>query len=657
MYSDSTIQKSQSTATSELLALPPNNTTASGEVSLALVRAMPETERDSLTQTQICGGKCSELSSKLDPALWLSKIQKACSSEEVEKWLPLYKWQDIVSKSRSSYRQRKSERAIKETESLSSLSFRTLHSSNTSTNSNPAGLTKCEQSLRKLGIISPFHYLSAMGMELIFGFPLGWTDCLATRTSLSPTLKSRAKPKVESEPDTSLPKQSCQDKLTLPSNECSTLPKPSESSINNGSEFALSGLVISFGKTLPYLPHKTVTRRCWKDSHAQKFINAFNRNKLVKAFDKDRRYGGKQIGWCRLLCAPYKEQLAAMPDEDLQAEGGMCSSVAEFVKRYFKGNSSQEVWVIRFEFVPLNKVESINTAELLGVYSDSTIEARGNPAITPSTKSIHQAQLAPVIVSFDSDSSTNSNLPLSLRNDSIHQALLAPLGVYSVIQNTANSNFAVALSTPSIHQASLAFLGVYYAVEHKTNSSSALTLSIQSIHQASPAHHTSFGVHSNNSNQSDSNDSVFSTTNSREQGLVSGSIERHTNCGVYQKSGNQVNTNAAISFPAKSIHQSSTPSLGVYPGDGNQSDTNATKDSLAESIHQTPIVQGGSGLVYSFWKGESIVNHYRYKVKVNGKWKVKSIYIPVGKLPKVKEAITNKSSVTAIVVEVLGRKF
>jgi hypothetical protein len=60
-------------------------------------------------------------------------------------------------------------------------------------------------------------------------------------------------------------------------------------------------------------------------------------------------------------------------------------------------------------------------------------------------------------------------------------------------------------------------------------------------------------------------------------------------------------------------------------------------------------------LVYSFWKGESIVNHYRYKVKTNGKWQVKSIYIPVGKLHKVKDAIANKLSVAAIVVEILGR--
>jgi hypothetical protein len=67
-------------------------------------------------------------------------------------------------------------------------------------------------------------------------------------------------------------------------------------------------------------------------------------------------------------------------------------------------------------------------------------------------------------------------------------------------------------------------------------------------------------------------------------------------------------------------------------------------------------VQGGRGLVYSFWKGESIVNHYRYKVKVNGKWKVKSIYISVGKLPKVRDEIANKLGVAAIVIEVLGQQ-
>ena len=299
----------------------------------------------------------------------------------------------------------------------------------------------------------------------------------------------------------------------LPSNECSILPKSSELSISSASEFRLSGLAISFGKTLPYLPHKTVTRRCWKDSHALKFINAFHQHKLVKALDKDIRYGGKQIGWCRLLCAPYKEKLSSMPDADLLAEGGMCESVEEFVQQYFKGNNSLEVWVIRFEFI---------ATENLAAY-------------------------------LNSDSESNNNSSISSTTQSIHQALLCPLG-------------------------------------------------------------------------------------------------------VYQSNGNQVNSNGATSSLIESIHQSSIPSLGVYSNDNNQIDSNYPIASTAQSIHQTPVVQGGNGLVYAFWKGESMVNHYRYKVKVNGKWKVRSIYIPVGKLPKVREAIISNLGVTAIVTEVLGRK-
>jgi hypothetical protein len=403
------------------------------------------------------------------------------------------------------------------------------------------------------------------------------------------------------------------------------LPKLSESSIESNPEFALSGLGISFGKTLPYLPHKTVTRRAWKDSHAKKFINAFHHNKLIKALDKDIRYEGKQIGWCRLFCAPYKEKLAAMPDEDLAAEGGMCSSVSEFIKQYFKGNSSLEVWVIRFEFVPLDRVASTKTPEQLGVYSDSPTKADSNSTITFSIRSIHQHQLFGYSLCSGSGSTNNSNPLITLAPDSINQASLTLLGVYSVIPNKVNNSFSIILRSESIHPASL-------------------------------APHTSFNLYSNNSKQSNSNDLISITTDRIGTASVSAVPEHQTVSDVYLNSGNQINANTDISLLADSIHQSSIPSLGVYPSNGNQSDSNATNDSLAESIHQAPVIQGGSGLVYSFWKGESIVNHYRYKVKVNDKWQVKSIYIPVGKLPKVKEAIANKLSVAAIVVEVLGRQ-
>jgi len=384
-----------------------------------------------------------------------------------------------------------------------------------------------------------------------------------------------------------------------------------------GNSFTTSGLGISFWKTLQCLTHKTVTRRAWKDKHAQKFTNAFHQNKLVKALDKDIRYGGKQIGWCRLLCAPYKEQLAAMPQADLAAEGGMCDSLEQFIQRYFKGNTNLEVWVIRFEFVELNQVASTNTPPLLGVYSDSTIKFNSNSPITFSNTSIHQAQLFRFSLCDSYTISANSLSFINSANDSIHQASFTPFGVYSAIHNKTNSSFSIALRS-------------------------------ESIHQASPSRHPS-----------DKNDPVpfpsAITIDSIEASSVSASQEHQKVSGVYHRGDNQINTNTHLSLLPESIHQTSIPSLGVYPNDGNQSDSNTTNDLLAASMHQAPAVQGGSGLVYSFWKGESVVNHYRYKVKTNGKWQVKSVYIPVGKLPKVKEAIANKLSVAAIVVEILGR--
>ena len=58
----------------------------------------------------------------------------------------------------------------------------------------------------------------------------------------------------------------------------------------------------------------------------------------------------------------------------------------------------------------------------------------------------------------------------------------------------------------------------------------------------------------------------------------------------------------------------------------------------------------------NFGKGESMVKHYRYKVKISGKWKVRSIYIPVAKLAKVREAIASPLGVAAIVTEIFGNK-
>jgi len=129
------------------------------------------------------------------------------------------------------------------------------------------------------------------------------------------------------------------------------------------------GTPLSFGHTAQYLPQKTVTRRDWKESHASKFIKAFERatadgKKLrVPAVNKGYHRGGKQIGWAILRHAPYKEKLKNMPQIDLVAEGGMCNSVKAFATKYFKGDLEKEVWVLGFKFQQLEVSESLIDVE------------------------------------------------------------------------------------------------------------------------------------------------------------------------------------------------------------------------------------------------------------------------------------------------------
>lgn len=129
------------------------------------------------------------------------------------------------------------------------------------------------------------------------------------------------------------------------------------------SDYLDFGTPISFGWTAQYLDHKTATRREWKDSHAAKFYNAFDRAVIaghqlrVPAIDKGYSAGGKQIGWCIFTRRPFKERLADMGGYDLCAEGVPCDSVEEFISKYFKGDETLEVWVISFRFIPLLEKE------------------------------------------------------------------------------------------------------------------------------------------------------------------------------------------------------------------------------------------------------------------------------------------------------------
>ncbi|MEB3281189.1 MAG: hypothetical protein VKK42_19920 [Lyngbya sp.] len=112
---------------------------------------------------------------------------------------------------------------------------------------------------------------------------------------------------------------------------------------------------ISFGKTLEQLlsGEKTVTRRKWSDGYAQGFVKRCIDKGIsaYPAFDKDRLYGGKQVGMISLICPPYKEKLIDMPDSDIPREGfpGMLRS--EFIDRFFDGDAYSKVWVVRFNFV------------------------------------------------------------------------------------------------------------------------------------------------------------------------------------------------------------------------------------------------------------------------------------------------------------------
>lgn len=127
-------------------------------------------------------------------------------------------------------------------------------------------------------------------------------------------------------------------------------------------EREIFGVPISFGWTADKLLMgiKTVTRRTWTDRYAQMFINAYKKGKLIQAFDKDRRYGGKLIGYLNLTCEPYKESLFGMPDKDIKLEGFPEMNWRQFTDNFFYDlvrdwdQNMSVVWVIRFEFIPLS---------------------------------------------------------------------------------------------------------------------------------------------------------------------------------------------------------------------------------------------------------------------------------------------------------------
>ena len=114
---------------------------------------------------------------------------------------------------------------------------------------------------------------------------------------------------------------------------------------------------ISFAWTTPALlaGAKTCTRRDWKDSWARQF-HARDR---VAAYDRQPRYGGRQVAVIELTQDPYRESTAKAPESDWEAEGfawlqfnlikvdGLWPNVLWRAWHVYP----QMLWVVRFELV------------------------------------------------------------------------------------------------------------------------------------------------------------------------------------------------------------------------------------------------------------------------------------------------------------------
>ncbi|MEA5511811.1 hypothetical protein VB715_18730 [Crocosphaera sp. UHCC 0190] len=122
---------------------------------------------------------------------------------------------------------------------------------------------------------------------------------------------------------------------------------------------------ISFGKTINQLYNgKCCTRRIWSERTAKTFINYFENEVKVPAYDKDLRYGGEIIGWLTLTQKPYQDELINMTQADLKAEGFPDYTFDQFINEFFDGKN-QTVWVICFEFTPNEDQENSVTVEVV----------------------------------------------------------------------------------------------------------------------------------------------------------------------------------------------------------------------------------------------------------------------------------------------------
>jgi hypothetical protein len=95
---------------------------------------------------------------------------------------------------------------------------------------------------------------------------------------------------------------------------------------------------------------KTVSRRDWSERYARQRVKAWEEGRTRhQAWNKvPRCQGAHQIGYFDLTACVYQERLVDMPEEDVQAEGGLWLSKADFiVQNGWKEN--KVLWVVRFQ--------------------------------------------------------------------------------------------------------------------------------------------------------------------------------------------------------------------------------------------------------------------------------------------------------------------
>jgi len=118
--------------------------------------------------------------------------------------------------------------------------------------------------------------------------------------------------------------------------------------------------IITFSLTSDALlrGQKSVTRRDWKQSHMANWQRWYDEGKHVHdAYDRIPIAGGQKIAEIRLVERPYWEALKEMPEEDLEAEGGMVDDLEDFYE-LIGLSPSHEVAVVRFKLFATNAVTS-----------------------------------------------------------------------------------------------------------------------------------------------------------------------------------------------------------------------------------------------------------------------------------------------------------